>query len=75
MTREHPGDHYAERDHKGGHKVMFKRILGIGAATALAIGARTGCSIGPATYTVFEDVAGLRPDVDCGVDEIALTEG
>lgn len=66
---------------------MIKRILGIGAATALAIGALAGCSIGPFTYTVpaetietqaadvFEELAGLRPDVDCRVDEVELTEG
>lgn len=66
---------------------MIRRTLGLGTAAALALAALSGCSLGPLTYTVpaetietqaadiFEDVAGLRPDVDCGVEEIELTEG
>ena len=66
---------------------MTTRILGIGATAALAVAMLAGCSLGPLTYTVpaetietqaadlFEQEVGLRPLIDCGVDEIELTEG
>lgn len=66
---------------------MIQRTLGLGAAALLALGALAGCSIGPITYTVpastiatqaedvFEETVGARPVVDCGTEDVELTEG
>lgn len=66
---------------------MTHRALGLSAAALVTFGVLTGCSFGPTVYTVsaltiatqaedvFEQTVGMRPVVDCGTEDVALTEG
>lgn len=67
---------------------MIHRTLGLSAAALLALGVLTGCTFsGSLTYTVpastiatqaedvFEQTVGMRPVVDCGTEDVVLTEG
>lgn len=66
---------------------MIHRTFGLGAAALLSLGVLTGCTFGPTVYTVpastiatqaedvFEQTVGMRPVVDCGTEDVVLTEG
>lgn len=67
---------------------MIQRAMSVGAAAVLALGVLTGCTLsGSLTYTVpastiaaqaedvFEQTVGSRPIVDCGTEDVELTEG